>query len=119
MTRHTLHTCLPYGDPDLGAEVELRITFTCLFGAPAQGPSYYSGGQPADPDEIEFVSCVKMCNGKPSPPNHSFADMEQASLDDMAREYLESDDGHCEALEVAASDAEAAREYAAELRADR
>lgn len=96
MTRHTLHTCLPYGDPDLGAEVELRITFTCLFGAPAQGPSYYSGGQPADPDEIEFVSCVKMCNGKPCPPNHSFGDMEQASLDDMAREYLESDVGLCD-----------------------
>lgn len=117
-TKHQMLATIPVGDPDLGAEVEAMLTFTFLRGAPAQGPSYASGGQPADPDEVELVKAEPYCNGKPSPYYGAFADWAQSSLDACAQSWLEGD-GFSEALEQAASDDEAAREYAAELRADR
>lgn len=117
-THHKLTAVIPHGDPDLGAEIECEITFAFLKGAPEQGPSYASGGQPADPDEIEVVKVVHLVNGKPSPFYGVYADLEQAALEDMASEWLQ-EDGFAEACEVVASDDEAAREYAAELRAER
>ena len=87
-TTHTLIATIPHGDPDQGAELECKITFTFLKGAPAQGPNYYHGGQPADPDEIEFVKAEHYCNGKPSPFSGVFADMEQSSLDTLAETWL-------------------------------
>lgn len=117
-TLHKMVAVIPHGDPDLGAEVECEIKFSFLKGAPEQGPSYASGGQPADPDEIEFISATPLCNGKPSPYYGAFADLEQQSLDGLAEDWL-LDDGFADACEVAASDDEDAREYARELRADR
>lgn len=41
------------GDMDeIPVEVEYRITYR---GAPAEGPSYASGGQPAEPMEYEII----------------------------------------------------------------
>jgi hypothetical protein len=121
-TTHTIDACIGIGDPDLGAECDLRITYTFLKGAPEQGPSYYSGGQPADPDEIEFVKCVQIVNGKESPRSGAFADLEQDSLDAIAHAWLEGDEGTAQATEQAHSDhdadADAAEEYAAEARAE-
>ena len=117
-TTHKLIACIPHGDPDLGAEIECEIAFTYLKGAPEQGPSYYSGGQPADPDEIEFVSARPFCTGKPSP-FLDYADMQQATLDDLARDWLESEYGVSEAMATVAADDDEARERAAELKADR
>jgi len=110
-TRHTMTATLPMGDPDLGAEVDLTIVYTCLFGAPAQGPTYSSGGQPADPDEIEVVSCKG--------PGDAYDDMRQSSYDELAQAYLETDEGLEQAFENALADQEDAREYAAESRVDR
>jgi len=116
-TTHKLVAVIPHGDPDIGAEVECEIKFSFLKGAPEQGPSYASGGQPADPDEIEFISATPLCNGKPSPYYGAFADLEQQSLDNLAEDWL-LEDGFADACEVAASDDEDAREYAAECRAE-
>ena len=38
-----------------GIEVELEVTYTYSPGAPEQGPSYASGGQPAEAAEIEIT----------------------------------------------------------------
>jgi len=118
-TQHKMISVIPHGDPDIGAEVECEIVFSFLKGAPEQGPSYARGGQPADPDEIELVRVRPIIGGKPSEYGGAYADMEQSSLEALAEAWLDSDDGFCEACEVAASDDADAREYAAELRADR
>lgn len=51
-TTHTLTAFFPFGEE----EVDVEVTYTYLAGRPARGPSYASGGEPADPPEIEFVS---------------------------------------------------------------
>jgi hypothetical protein len=117
-TRRKLVTTIGYGDPDLGAEIEVEIAFEHTPGAPEQGPSYASGGQPADPAEIEFVSARHMVNGKPAP-FLVFPEMQQEWLDDLARDWLESDEGESAAYEAVADDDERGREYAAEMRSDR
>ena len=119
MSRHTIDTCLGMGDPDLGAEADLRITYTFIKGAPEQGPTYASGGQPADPDEIEFVSCVQMIDGKEHPTSGMFGHLEQSSLDAIAEAWLLGDEGHGQAVENALDDLAGQREQAAEMRADR
>lgn len=117
-SKHTILATIAVGDPDLGAEVEAKITFTYTKGAPATGPSYDSGGEPDYAAEVELVSAEPYCNGKPAPYYGAFADMEMASLQDIAANWLEND-GFSEACEKVALDDEAAREYAAELRAER
>ena len=98
-TQHSFIATIGMGDPDIGAEGDFKITFNYTKGSPAQGPSYASGGQPADPEEIEFVKAEAYCNGKPSPPYGAFADMEQQSIDALADSWLESDEGQVSALE--------------------
>lgn len=117
-TTHKLLATMPCGDPDLGAEVEAMVTFTYLKGAPEQGPSYASGGQPADPDEIEFVSAEHCCNGKPAPFHGGFADLEQNHLDDLAEAWLESDEGQVEACGIVCEDDLRAQDDAADMRAE-
>ena len=51
-SKHTLTAFFPFGEE----EVDVEVTYTYLAGRPARGPSYASGGEPADPPEIEFVS---------------------------------------------------------------
>ena len=53
-TTHTLTAYLPFGEN----EIDVEITYTYLAGRPARGPSYASGGEPADPPEIESVKAV-------------------------------------------------------------
>lgn len=93
------------------------MTFNFTRGAPAQGPSYASGGQPADPDEIEFISVAPLCNGKPSPYYGAFAQMDQQSLDAIAEAWLEGD-GWAEAHGVACDDDMCAQDDAADMRAE-
>ncbi len=83
--------------------IEVDICFTYLKGAPAQGPSYSSGGQPADPDEIELVY-VKATK-------HTLDDSMNCMLAKWAEEYL-ADDGYSAACESAETD----YEYADEMR---
>jgi hypothetical protein len=70
--------------------------------------------QPAEPAEVSFVA-VAPETGELD--HGAFTDLAQQSLDDWARDWL--DENYEAALEVVAGDDERAREYAAELRADR
>ena len=85
------------------------VVYTVSWGAPEQGPSYASGGQPADPDEVELVRVEPWVGSLPG-------DM-QETLDRWASEWL-ADEGFSIVIEHAHSHEEEAREYAAELRAD-
>ena len=48
----------PYND-----EILMCVEYTYTPGAPEQGPSYASGGQPADPPEVEIVNCWDQATG--------------------------------------------------------
>jgi hypothetical protein len=74
---------------------EVEITFTYTPGSPAQGPSYASGGQPADPAEVEFMSA------RPVAGELLLPEM-QKPLDDWAADWL-SDKGYDKACEEAAA----------------
>jgi len=114
MSKHTFTTTIPHGDPDLGAEVELEITFEYRAGRPAV--MYLRNGDPgypADPAEIEFLSCKGPMEGD------GYDKYRQDTYDTLAHFYLESDAGQIEAMAEVASDHQDARDYAADLRADR
>lgn len=97
-TTHTLRATIPHGDPDIGAEVDVDITYTYRRGSPDTydksrgGPG---GWDPGYPPEVEFVSAKPM-----SPYYGAFADMEQQHLDELARNWLD-EDGFTEACEHA------------------
>jgi len=108
-TKHKLRAFLQHGDPDLGAEIEAEIAFTFM---PGGKPGYDDPGWAA---EIEFVSAAPLCNGKPAPFLYHAA-MQQESLNDLAREWLESDEGRAAALEEVAAELQEARAFIAEIR---
>jgi hypothetical protein len=53
-SKHTLTAYCPFA----GDEIDVEITYNYTPGRPARGPSYASGGEPADPPENEFVSAT-------------------------------------------------------------
>lgn len=108
MSKHKMSATIPCGPSDEGAEIECEIVFSFTRGADPTGPSYSSGGEPGYPAEVELVS-VK---------GNLFQDLHQKAFEDRVSAWLQ-DDGYAEALAVVAEDDAAAREYAAELRADR
>jgi len=118
MSRHTINAVIPVGDPDLGAAIDCRITFTFQPNVPEQGASYASGGQPAEPAHAEWMSAVAIEDGQPAPYAGAFAALEQSSLDSIASEWLESDEGQAQAIEQALDDLQAAEDDAAERRAE-
>lgn len=114
MSRHKIHWYRSGSTNGMDWEDEQTITFEFRAGRP-EVHTLCNGdpGYPADPDEIEFISIA------PGAGDHGvFSDMAQAGLEDEAQDWLASD-GYDEAIAVASEDHEAAREYAAELRADR
>ena len=114
MSKHKIHWYRSGSTNGMDWEDEQTITFEFRAGRP-EVRTLRNGdpGYPADPDEIEFVSIA------PGAGDHGvFSDMAQAGLEDAAQDWLASD-GYDAALEVVAEDHEAAREYAADLRADR
>lgn len=59
--KYLFTTSLSWGGDTPTAELEdVVVRYTVSWGAPAQGPSYASGGQPADPDETEIVEIVSI-----------------------------------------------------------
>lgn len=94
-------------------EDEQEITFEFRKGAPEQGPTYASGGQPADPDEIEVISITPGAGD-----NGAFSDIADKMLHDEAEDWLCSD-GYDAAIEIAAADHADALDRADDLRADR
>lgn len=115
---HKFVATIPCGDPDLGQEVDCEIVFSFTRGAPEQGPSYASGGQPADPHEIEFVKVTQLVGGKPVPYTGAYSDLQQQSLDSLATSWLATEAGQSAACEQVYDDDSSAREYAEELRAE-
>lgn len=112
-TRHKMRATIPLDDSGAD-EIEVEIAFTYLKGAPEQGPSYASGGQPADPDEIDLVSATPTQDGK-----YYAAGAENLEwLHDFARAWLETEDGVSEAMATVDSDIDEARERAAEYAAE-
>lgn len=112
MTTHKMRAACPFANSDDGIEVEITFNFT--RGRPMV--RYLRNGDPgypADPDEVEVVSV------KPVDPALVLPANLQKNLDDWAELYLSDDEGFHLACDAARDDSEAAREFAAELRADR
>lgn len=114
MSKHTITACRPvFDNGEHVDDQEYEITFTSTKGSPdywnKAGGHWEQGWAP----EVEFVSI------KPDAGDHgAFTDLAQQGLEDWASDWLQGD-GYDAALEVVASDREAAREFAAELRRDR
>lgn len=105
MTRHHYAASLSWGGDTPTAELEVEVSYTVAWGAPEQGPSYASGGQPADPDEIDDIQVEKINGELPK----------VFSLHMPLRECLNAITGklideHSDAMIDAARETEAARE---------
>jgi hypothetical protein len=96
-----------FGDWD----TEHVITFRYIPPQPARRDDPLAG--PAVEAQVEFISV------SPDAGDHGiFSDIAQRHLEDGAADWLTSD-GYDEAVQIAVSDLEAAREAAADLRRDR
>lgn len=104
MSKHYITTTY---DPD-GAEIEARIHFVLHPFVPERGPSYASGGDPAEAASVEFVNIQTLVSGKWT---------DAPDLVEWAEDYLQND-GLPDAFEVAHDDCITAEEYAAEARAE-
>lgn len=74
---------------------KVEITYTYHRGSPATGPTWNSGGEPADPDELQFIS-AKLIDG-------DGLDPEPSRLKDWAEEWL-YDEGYEQACRNAEED---------------
>jgi hypothetical protein len=92
------------------ANVAMEIRFSFTPGRPATGPSYASGGDPADPAEVEIDS-VELRDGDGIEP------YDQKQLEEWAQDWLD-DEGYDLCCAAAAEDRAADRERAAEMRAE-
>ena len=111
MATHKITTTRSGSHPTMGDwDAEYEITFTFRKGS----PDYYNkaGGH----WEQGYDAEVEVTDVRPE--YGSFDARAKAEAMDWAQEWL-STDGYDQALEVVASDTEAAREFAADLRADR
>ena len=118
MSIHEIDASIPVGDPDLGATIEARITYTFHARVAEQGASYASGGQPAEGAVAEWMSAASLDNGQPALYAGHFADLEQSSLDSITSAWLEGDEGQAQAIEQALDDLQAAEDDADERRAE-
>lgn len=113
MSRHALKATIPVGDPDLGAEIDVVISYEFRAGSKDHWDRGLGGWLPGDPCELEFLSARRPSDVGP------LDKLMQDTLDHLAQQYFESDYGQFAAIEQAADDLAAARERAAEERADR
>ncbi len=111
MSKHKI-TFLDYGTVNgTDWEAEYEVTFEYRAGRPAVWTLRNGDpGYPADPDEIEAIDI--------KPEIGSLDAREKADALDRAQMWLDSD-GFDEAMSIVLADQDAAREYAADLRADR
>jgi hypothetical protein len=86
--RYTFAACLTWGGDIQTGEADVECSYTVAWGRPARGPSYASGGEPADPDEIGDVQILTV-NGKPWPVDLTGGNyMSDAAQHDMLAEKL-------------------------------
>lgn len=97
-TRCTYAGTLAWGGDTPTAELEVEWSYTVRWGAPARGPSYASGGEPADPDEIEDIRILTV-DDKPWPVDlfggyqterENFDTLENKIVDEFWDEMIES-----------------------------
>ena len=89
-------------------EFEVVIDFDFVPGTPEQGPSYASGGQPADPPEVDVTS-VRVFDED---------ECERKGIAEFIFPFVATDEALREGMiEMVAEDAAAEREEAAEQRA--
>ena len=117
-TTTTYAATLAWGADVQTGEAEVECTYTVTWGAPAQGPSYSSGGQPADPDEIEVT--ITAVDGTPwaQVDPWSYGGRTLAEAHDLLAEKLvdENWDGMiAEALDEEAAVHDAAMQYRQDL----
>lgn len=112
--RYHMITSIPDGD----GEIECRITFRHTPGEPDR---WYlrngDPGYPGHPDEIDFIDAERYRNGRPAP--YHMATSDRIRLQDLAADWLETDEGRAEALEHVEAADERAREFADNIRGDR
>ena len=106
--RYTYAACLTWGGDIQTGEAEVECSYTVTFGRPETGPSYASGGEPADPDEVDDVQILTV-DGKPWPVDMSYGYRTQAQDHEMLVDKLLSD--HYDEMVDAARDI-AADDYA-------
>lgn len=73
---------------DDGTSFEVYVEGTYRFGAPEQGPTYSSGGEPAEPDEFEITAIYGLPDGI------SLTDKEEEAICDYAYENPPEDDDY-------------------------
>ncbi len=115
-TKHTMRATIPCGPRDMGAEVDVEVTF--LY-SPGYAPVIYSDSpDPGSPAEVDFVGAQHLVGGKPSAYYGAYARDEQAWLNDLVTDWLDTDDGITAAMDAVEADMEAGREFRADLRAE-
>lgn len=126
MARRYTYVCtLSWGGDEPTAEVEVEVSYTLTPGCPEQGPSYASGGQPAEYPAIDDIRLEKV-EGKPRPWG-MYSGYIANEDDEFATECIEKIEGserHLEAMineasERDASDEDDARERRHEDQRDR
>lgn len=107
MSTHTMTATFPVKftwpgfDDYETADVELEITFMYSKGRAATGPSYSSGGEPAEPPEVELVSAEFIKGDGISPGAGG-----QTQVNMWADDYLNDEAGYEHACRVAEADLE-------------
>jgi hypothetical protein len=109
----TTHEYTQNGDT---LEVELRIFYTWIPGQPQQGPTYASGGEPAEPAELEFHHVEQLITAAPG---HGTTWVRTSEFDDWAESYLLGGDGYDKACEQAQEDSQPDPDDARDRAADR
>lgn len=109
--RHTYTASFSVGGDIPTWEGEVEFSYTVIWGAPEQGPTYASGGQPADPDEIDDIRVVSI-DGNPA----GWSDYESDA--EVAQDMIErlTDDDYAAMLAEAVEGDIAERDDALEAR---
>lgn len=103
MSRYTYAFTASWGGDTPTAELEVEVSYTVLWGAPEQGPSYACGGQPADADEVDDIR-VETIEGKPRPWNLGYGFLKDDDLAADIIEKLDTDHHRAEMISQAAED---------------
>ncbi len=114
MSRHKISATRSGAINGMDVDNEYEIEFEYRAGRPAV--MYLRNGDPgypADPDELEVIKIT------PGAGDHGvFSDIAQRDLEEWAQEWLNGE-GLDEAMSIVVADTEDARDFAADLRADR
>lgn len=116
-TKHKLRATIPHGPKDMGAELDCEIAFTYHSGRMAHMTAQWKGGypHPDEADEIEFIDAAPIICGKPAPFPKPF---ERLWLNQLAEDWLYTDEGQAAAMAEVLAEAEDARAFIAESRRD-